>query len=55
MPSLSEQDCQKIPTFLQSLYASRSFEDFATYIREAITELVPAEPSVFVTIDFEKR
>lgn len=55
MPSLSEQECQKIPTFLQDLYASRSFEDFATYIREAITELVPAEPSVFVTIDFEKR
>lgn len=55
MPDLSEQDCQKILTFLQSLYGSRSFEDFATYVREAITELVPAEPSVFVTIDFEKR
>jgi DNA-binding CsgD family transcriptional regulator len=55
MPNLSEQDYQKILTFLQGLHAHQSFEGFANYVRATIPQLVPAEFSVFTTIDFEAR
>ncbi|HEY9817194.1 MAG TPA: helix-turn-helix transcriptional regulator [Candidatus Obscuribacterales bacterium] len=40
---------------MHGLYGSKSFDEFTNYVREAITELVPAEPSVFVTIDLRNR
>lgn len=55
MPNLSEQDYQKVLTFLQGLYTCQNFENIAAYVRETTPRLVPAELSVFATVDFGNR
>jgi DNA-binding CsgD family transcriptional regulator len=55
MAHLSEQDYQKILTFLHGLYGSKSFDEFVNYICKNILDLVAGELPGYVTADFEKR
>lgn len=55
MSHLSEQDYQKILTFLHGLYGSKSFDGFVNYICKNILDLVSGELPGYVTADFEKR
>jgi DNA-binding CsgD family transcriptional regulator len=55
MSHLSEQDYQKVLTFLYGLYNAQSFNEFTTYICGNILNLVAGELPGYVTADFEKR
>jgi DNA-binding CsgD family transcriptional regulator len=55
MTDITQQDHQKVLIFLGEIYRCRSFREFSTYVREHITNLIPADLSVFATIDFTKR